>query len=165
MEALTTLHRAATARILLALGPAAALCGCDIVGVACTDELRFSVIVEVRDAATGSPAARGATGRSEHESGIRTEFLPSGDLHLDGNWNAEYPGMHRIIVRKPGHRTDTVHADVDAGPCHVKTETVQARIAPDPRAVPEHPDSFILEPDPGGRIRHPAGRVRRRATL
>lgn len=137
-------------RALLALGSAAALSGCDIVGVACTDELRFSVMVTVRDAATGEPAARGATGRSEHESGTITEFSASGGLHLDGNWNRELPGSHTITIRKPGHLTQVAHADVDADRCHVKTETVEVEIAPDPRAVPEHPVSFAEGPDTAG---------------
>lgn len=137
-------------RTLLALGTAAALSGCDIVGVVCTDELRYSVVVEVRDAATGRPSAHGVTGISEHESGVLTEFTASGELRLDGNWGTELPGSHTIIVRKPGHLTDIVHADVDADRCHVETETVEAEIAPDPRAVAEHPVSFVEGPDTGG---------------
>lgn len=137
-------------RTLLALGTAAALSGCDIVGVVCTDELRYSVVVEVRDAATGRPAANGATGISEHESGVFTEFTASGELRLDGNWNSELPGNHTITIRKPGYLTEVVHADVDADRCHVETETVEAEIAPDPRAVAEHPVSFVEGPDTGG---------------
>ena len=141
-------HRLAL-RTLVAAVPAAALSGCDLVGV-CTDELRYSVVVEVRDAATGNPAARGATGISEHESGVVTEFTASGELRLDGNWNSELPGNHTITIRKPGYLTDIVHADVDADRCHVETETVEAEIAPDPRAVAEHPVSFVERPDTAG---------------
>lgn len=137
-------------RTLLALGSAAALSGCDIVGVVCTDELRLSVVVEVRDAATGSPAAFGVTGISEHESGVLTEFTASGDLRLDGNWGTELPGEHTITIRRPGYLTEVVHADVDADRCHVETETVEAEIAPDPRAVAEQPVSFVEGPDTGG---------------
>ena len=144
--AMSTRHRPAL-RTLLALGTAAALSGCDIVGVVCTDELRFSVVVEVRDAATGRPAARGVTGVSEHESGTLTEFTASSDLSLYGNWARELPGEHTILVRKPGYQADIVHADVDADRCHVETETVEAEIAPDPRAVPEYPVSLIEGPD------------------
>jgi len=138
-----------TLRALLVLGTAAPLSGCGIVAV-CTDELRYSVIVEVRDPATGMPAARGVTGKSEHESGVITEFTAGSDLRLDGNWARELPGGHTIIVRRPGHLTDIVHADVDADRCHVETETVEAHIAADPRAVPEHPVSFVERPDTGG---------------
>ena len=124
-----------------------ALSDCDIVGVVCTDELRFSVVVEVRDAATGRPAARGVTGISEHESGVLTEFTAGSDLSLYGDWDSELPGRHVITVRKPGYLPHVVHADVDADRCHVETETVEADIAPDPRAVPEYPVSFIEGPD------------------
>ena len=137
-------------RTLLALGTAAALSGCEIVGVVCTDELRFSVVVEVRDVATGTPAARGVTGISEHESGVLTEFTAEGDLRLYGNWDSELPGKHTISVRKPGYQADVVHADVDADRCHVKTETVEAEIAQNPRAVLENPISFIEGPDTAG---------------
>ena len=66
-------------RALVALSGAAGLSGCW--GFVCTDELRPTLIVEVRERATGMPAARGATGFSEHESGVLTEFLASG-LHV-----------------------------------------------------------------------------------
>lgn len=135
--------------LLIVLGIAATLPGCGIVPI-CTLELRYSVIVEVRDAETGRAAARGVTGRSEHESGIITEFSASGDLRLDGDWDEELPGNHTILVRKPGHLTDIVHADVDADRCHVDPETVEAELAPDPRAVADHPASFIEGPDPAG---------------
>lgn len=134
---------------LLALGGAAAFSGCGLV-VVCTDELRFSVVVEVRDAATGGPAAHGVTGISEHESGVVTEFIAGGDLRLYGNWNSELPGNHTMTIRKPGYLTEVVQADVDADRCHVETETVEVEIAPDPRAVPEYPVSFVEGPDTGG---------------
>ena len=136
-------------RTLVALGSAATLSGCGIVAV-CTSELRYSVIVEVRDATTGRPAASGATGISEHESGIITEFTASGDLRLDGNWRTELRGNHTITIRKPGYLTEVVQADVDADRCHVETETVEAEITPDPRAVAEHPVSFVEGPDTAG---------------
>ena len=136
-------------RTLVALGIAATLSGCGIVAI-CTSELRYSVVVEVRDAATGRPAAHGVTGISEHESGILTEFTASGDLRLDGNWGTELPGTHTITIRKPGYLTEVVHADVEADRCHVETETVEAEIAPDPRAVAEHPVSFVEGADTAG---------------
>jgi len=143
---MTTQHRLAL-RILLVLGPATAVTGCGIVGVSCTEELRPSVTVEVRDPVTGTPAARGATGRSEHETGVFTEFFAIDDLSLYGNWASELPGSHAILVRKPGFRAEIAHADVDADRCHVVPETVQVELAPDPRAVPVHPVSFIEGPD------------------
>ena len=148
-------QRRLASRTLLALGTAAALSNCDIL-LPCTDELRPSVVVEVRDPVTGMPAARGVTGRSEHESGVLTEFSATGDLRLDGDWNSELPGSHAILVRKPGFLTDSVHVDVGVDRCHVEPRTVQAHIVPDPRAVPEHPVSFIEGPDIDARQPYPA---------
>ncbi len=136
-------------RTLVVLGTAATLSGCGITDI-CTHELRPSLVVEVRDRPSGKPAAKGVTGLSAHESGTLTEFTAWDDLTLHGNWDGELPGNHTILVRKPGFLPDTVHADVDADRCHVELETVEAEIAPDTRAAPEHPVSFIEEPDSGG---------------
>ena len=106
--------------------------------------------MEVLDPVTGLPAARGVTGRSEHESGTVTEFSATDDLRLHGDWERELPGNHTILVRKPGFLPDIAHVDVDADRCHVEPETVRVHIAPDARAVPEYPVSFIEEPDTSG---------------
>lgn len=146
---MTTQHPL-TLRILVVLGSAATFSGCGF-AVACTDELRSSLVVNVRDRPSGMPAARGVTGISEHDSGTLTEFTAFDDeLSLQGNWDRELPGNHTIVVRKPGFLPDTVHAGVDSGRCHVELETVEARIAPDSRASPEYPVSFIEGPDSGG---------------
>ncbi len=128
-------------RALLVLGPPAVLSGC-----ACTSELRPSVVVEVHDAVTGMPAARGVTGISEHESGVLTDLYAIDDLRLEGDWSRELPGRHTILVRKPGYLPDVVVADAGAGICHVNLETVEARIARDAGAVSEYAVSFIEEP-------------------
>ena len=143
-------HRPAS-RVLLALGGAAALSGCELdYDHGCFSYLSPSVIVEVRDRATGMPAARGATGLSEHESGVLTEFHADRDLRLWGSWPDELPGTHTVLVRKPGFLTETARADVDSDRCHVVPETVQFDLARDPRAVPESPLSFIEGPDTAG---------------
>lgn len=142
---MTTRHPL-TLRILVVLGSAATFSGCFF--TECTLEGRASLVVEVRDRLTGMPAAQGATGVSEHASGTLTDLGAFDDeLILRGNWNQELPGNHTIVVRKPGFLPDTVHAYVDSDRCHVELETVEARIAPDPRASPEHPVSFIEGPD------------------
>lgn len=87
---MTGRHRPAF-RALFALGLPVALSGCDLMGVACADQLALSVVVEVRDAADGMPAARGATGVSVHESGVLTDLYATGDLGLNGNWASELP--------------------------------------------------------------------------
>ena len=136
-------------RTLHMLGTAAALSGCGglLFEVACTTELRSSVVIEVRDPVTGAPAARGVTGWSEHESGLSTEFAASDDLHLRGRWHRELPGHHIIHLRKPGFRTEVLTVDVGGDKCHVKPATVHAQMEPNPLALPEHPVSFIEGPE------------------
>ncbi|MCY3808335.1 MAG: hypothetical protein OXG58_02670 [Gemmatimonadetes bacterium] len=133
-------------RTLLVLGSATALSGCDF-DCACTSELRSSVVVRVRDAATGRLAATGVTGVSEHESGAVTEFAAHSDLTLHGEWFSELPGEHTISLWKPGYLPYFVDAHAEAGRCHVKAEMVEADIARDLQAAPESPISFIEGPD------------------
>lgn len=132
-------------RALVALSGAVALSGCW--GFVCTAELRPTLILEVRERATGMPAARWATGLSEHESGVLTEFFAYSELRLSGNWARELPGDHTIVVRKPGFLTEVAEVDVDADRCHVETEIVRVELARDPRAVPVSPVSFVEGPD------------------
>lgn len=147
---MSTQHRLAS-RILLASGTAAALSGCDAdFDYGCTTQMEPSVIVEVRDRATGMPAARSATGLSRHESGVLTELFRETDLLLWAEWGSELPGNHLILVRKPGFLTEIAHADVDEDRCHVVPDTVQVDLARDPGAVPESSVSFIEGPDTAG---------------
>ncbi len=143
-----TAQQRSALRTLLVLASATALFGCDSFFALCTDEMRFSVLVEVRDAATGRPAASGVTGVSEHESGEVIEFTAGpDDLALDGKWDRELPGEHAITLWKPGYLPYLVDVHVDADRCHVNPEMVEAEIDRDPRAVPESPISFIEGPD------------------
>jgi hypothetical protein len=127
----------------------AVLQGCtDFLGIACTDELRPSIVVEVRDSATGAPAARGATGLTVHETGADTELAAFDTLHLSGNWNRELPGDHSVRVRKPGFRTQVLpRVQVGEGGCHVETVRLPFRIARDPGAVPLQPVFLTQGPD------------------
>lgn len=148
--AMSTGRRPAS-RALPALGIVVALSGCEV-DPGCSTHMELSVIVEVTERATGMPAARGATGLSEHESGVLTDFYSyrGEELRLVGNWESELPGAHTVLVRKPGFLTETAHADVHADRCHVEPRTVQVSLARDPRAVPESPVSFIEGPDSAG---------------
>ena len=121
---------------LLAGATILALSACDsLVGVACTTEMVYSAQVEVRDAATGAPAARGVTAVSTHQSGVETELTAQDELTLRGDWMGEYPGYHVIDVRKPGYRTEVIPVQVEADRCHVETATVEATLEPDPSAT------------------------------
>ena len=97
---MTGKHRPAL-RAFLALGLPVALSGCDLISVACTDALAPSVVVEVRDAVNGMPAARGVTGVSEHESGVLTDLYAIDDLRLRGGWSASSPDTTRSSSASP----------------------------------------------------------------
>lgn len=131
------------------LGLISLMTACDsVVGATyCTDELRPTLIVEVRDSTTGAPAARGFTGVAEHESGVSTELAAVDELRLQGNWRRELPGRHNIHLRKPGYQTEFLQVSVAEGDCHVDTETVQADISVDPRAVRLDPVGFTEGPE------------------
>ena len=131
---------------------AGVLGGCDVIGIACTDELRPNVVVEVRDAATGDPAARGATGLAEHTgSGVVTELFGGfHDLILHGAWSAERAGRYRIVLRKPGYRADPVTVNVDEGACHVETRRVTVELHRDTAAIPVPPVDFERGQHVGG---------------
>jgi hypothetical protein len=102
--------------------------------------------VEVRDASTGAPAARGVTGFSRHGSGLSTELAALDDLRLSGDWQRELPGSHIVELRKPGYVADVIHAYVDSDQCHVETETVQAEIGADSRAIVMDPIFSARQP-------------------
>lgn len=114
--------------------------------VLCTSVLRASLIVEVREAADGAPAARGTTGLSEHESGRAVELAAADDLFLHGDWPAELPGTHSVVLRSPGYRVEIVQAFVERDECHVETATVHAELTPEPSAVSVNAIEFIDGP-------------------
>ena len=115
----------------------ACIAGCgDIVGV-CTTQLESNLIVEVRDAVSGEPAARGATGLAEYTSTHEFTELFSffDDVQLFGNWNREAAGLYVVHLQKPGFKTEHVSATVTEDRCHVRTARVPVRLARDSAAV------------------------------
>lgn len=118
-------------------------------GAACTDVLLPSLAVEVRDAETGAPAARGVTGFSDHHSGVTTELTAMDELHLMGNWRRELPGAHQILLRKPGFVTMALQADVRSDRCHVQTERVEVEMRADFSRRPAAPP--LVRGGPGDR--------------
>jgi hypothetical protein len=108
-----------------------ALVGCDgnLLGTACTSELRANLIVEVRDSVTGAPSAWGATGTALHEDGRVTELSAFDTLRLGGSWAREQAGDYLVSVRKPGYTPVEIAASVNADACHVKTGHVPVTIA------------------------------------
>lgn len=118
-------------------------CG-EIFGISCTSELRFNLVVEVRDSLSGAPAAWGATGIAEHQGGTRTELGPAIDsLTLHGSWGQEQAGDYNVTVRKPGHRTVLVRTEVGENACHVETRTVQVCLVPETASLAVTPIDFV----------------------
>src|SRR5262245_49460323 len=97
-------------------------------GFLCTENLVLGVVLEVRDAVTGKPAAYGAVG--EIRDGSYTETLsiqsvssdPTQALWMSGAM--ERPGVYDVTVGKPGYLDWTGTAVVEADPCHVHTVTL-----------------------------------------
>src|SRR5262245_47159283 len=99
--------------------------GCsDLFGVDCTLEMRPNLVLEVRDAITGAPAARGAIGSANHaNSGITTELYGFADsLQLQGQWAREQAGTYTVSVQKPGFQIAQQVVTVTEDECHVQTE-------------------------------------------
>jgi hypothetical protein len=121
-----------------------ALSGCDVFGVVCTDELRPNLVVEVREAVSGEPAARGATGVAEHPgSGEITDLFALADsLRLHGDWLRERAGRYTVAVQKPGFRTEYASATVDEDRCHVRTRRVPVTLTRNSSAVAVGPLAF-----------------------
>ena len=94
-------------------------CG-DLLGTACTSELRANLVVEVRDSGTGAPSGWGATGIAKHEDGRVTELAAFDSLRLGGGWAREQAGDYVVSVRKPGYTPVVTRTAVDASSCHVK---------------------------------------------
>ena len=121
----------------------------DVFGIACTDELRPNLLIEVRDDA-GQPAAFGATAVAEHASGSVTELAPFDELRLHGGWRREQKGRYTIRVRRPGYRDEFQTVEVDDDACHVKTRTVRVTQQLEFRTTPLTPIQFVRGPAEGG---------------
>ena len=113
----------------------------------CTTEMQDSLIVEVREAGTGAPAARGVTGASVHGSGTTTDLAAVDELRVRGFWGRELPGRHTITLQRPGYQFGFARVDVPEGECHVMTQTVEVQISSDPLALLQHAVSFIEGPE------------------
>jgi hypothetical protein len=90
----------------------------------CPQWILSPIVVEVRDAATGEPAATGATGTirsGDHETAL---VLPSSTERLR-LYSTGGPGTYDVFVQKPGYldwRRDGVY--VEGGNCGVEREVV-----------------------------------------
>jgi hypothetical protein len=95
---------------------AAALAGCgdDSTGpIACTEEFRYGITIEVRDGGTGEPAAVGAEGTLT-EGDYVEELMIFGD---------------DVLITKPGYEDWTAsRVTVTADECHVRTVALEANL-------------------------------------
>ena len=99
----------------------------------CVTIVIAGLIVEVRDAATGEPAAFNARGEIRDLGYFEVLQLelngvqaPETALRLVGAW--ERPGVYSVVVRKDGYRDWSSEAVVDQGVCNVRPVTLQAAL-------------------------------------
>lgn len=103
---------------------AALISGCNSEQLMCPQWLVSPIIVEVRDAATGLPAAQGAMGTIRSGTYVGT-LLPATsteplELHAPGG-----PGMYDVTVQKTGYRDWTRNdVRVTGGRCGVEKSVV-----------------------------------------
>jgi hypothetical protein len=104
--------------------------GCNLIEPrACTAEFRFGLHVIVRNNQTGAPAGVGAVVTATE--GAYSETLDGFPDFLTFRGAGERPGIYSIAVNSPGYQPWTLpFVEVEDGECHVKTETVDARLQP-----------------------------------
>lgn len=108
----------------LSLPLALFITACGAGSIMCPQWILSPIIVEVRDAATGQPAAVGSSGTIRSGGNATALFLPSSTESLR-LYSAGGPGIYDVFVQKPGYldwRRDGVQ--VAGGKCGVEKEVV-----------------------------------------
>lgn len=96
---------------------------CDSDQILCPGEVVTPIIVEVRDATTGAPAAKGAGGEIRSRSFVSPLFVPHPDEDLELHANGP-PATYEVLVRKPGYRDwSRTGVYVQGGRCGVARST------------------------------------------
>lgn len=131
--------------VLIALGLSLIACGTEpdgetgsnpIMGqLLCTQEAVSGISVEVRDAASGAPAACGATGTFQEAAYVEA-LSDAGQCSRVDSWPYLYgaferAGTYRVTVSKLGYETwvlDSVTVTSDG--CHVQPVALQANLEP-----------------------------------
>jgi hypothetical protein len=105
--------------------------GCDEIGpIACGGESAPYLVLEVRDAHTNMPAARGASGLARDGRSFTDELRPLGDLEMYPTTTAR-PGTYDVVVTKAGYQTWRAHdVHVREGTCGVRTVQLRVRLEP-----------------------------------
>lgn len=115
--------------------PAAAValvgCGDDSTGpIACTEEFRYGITIEVRDGGTGEPAAVGAEGTLTEGDYVEALMVFGEDLLLGAG---ERAGTYDVLITKQGYEDWTAsRVTVTADECHVHPVSLQANLVPVP---------------------------------
>ena len=108
--------------------------GCDY-PTACLMNIEPAIEVEVRDAATGGPAATGARGTVTDGDFVDSLRLSRRD---DSGWFSmraadERPGTYDVRLENPSYKTwERSGVRVRDGECHVRTVQLEARLEPSP---------------------------------
>ena len=113
------------------VGAAAIIAGCNPFPGPCTTDIRWGIVVEVRDAVTSGPAADGA--RLIAREGDYVEIVEGppvpGMTFLQAA--AERAGKYTVTVQKAGYQDWTRdNIWVRASDCHVSTARLEARLQP-----------------------------------
>lgn len=100
----------------------------------CTEILLAGLVVEVRDAITGEPAAYGAVGEIRDGEYVETLLLEGGRSMIDPDTALrlvgalERAGEYAVVVRKEGYRDWSAQTVVEADECHVHPVRLQAAL-------------------------------------
>lgn len=103
--------------------------GCNLIDPGgCDASIVSGLSVTVRNAQTGVPAGLGAVVTARDDGYVETLQGFDGLTFVDAQ---ERPGTYDISVNSPGYQPWTKqNVEVEDGGCHVKPQTVDARIQP-----------------------------------
>ena len=98
----------------------------------CTTELRYGLVVLVRDAATGAPAGHGATATAQDGAYVETLHFNGGPGSADSLsfvGAGERPGRYEVRVNKTGYQPWSRRGiQVKSDACHVQPVMLEARL-------------------------------------
>ena len=100
----------------------------------CTAEVRPAVVATVKDAATGTFIASGATMKVAVASLVDSVVVPAGRPDLDATRlvvpsTNEYPGTYSVWISRPGYITLAVAGlSVTSDGCHVQTRELNVAL-------------------------------------
>lgn len=114
-------------RSVLFIALVAALGACNSGSIVCPAVVVPALRIEVRDAATGAPAAQGASGTARIGDRVFTLRTSGPGEQLVLDTDAGPPGSYTVLVQKPGYRDFTKSVFVEGGACGV-VRTVLVRV-------------------------------------